>query len=57
MPDIKIWRLILFELRKCSQQSEMAAKGAQILNTRDELNELVRRRAELAVRKSLLVTN
>jgi hypothetical protein len=31
------------------KKAEMAAKGPQILNTREELNELVRRRAELAV--------
>ena len=33
----------------CNNNAEMATKAAQILNTRDELNELVRRRAELAV--------
>ncbi|CAG2249734.1 EAF6 [Mytilus edulis] len=32
----------------CNDNAEMATKAAQILNTRDELNELVRRRAELA---------
>ena len=38
------------ELSNNSQKkAEMAAKGPQILNTREELNELVRRRAELAV--------
>ena len=41
--------LLWSELSINSQKkAEMAAKG-QILNTREELNELVRRRAELAV--------
>jgi hypothetical protein len=42
--------LLMSELSNNSQKkAEMAAKGPQILNTREELNELVRRRAELAV--------
>ena len=42
--------LLWSELPNNSQKkAKMAAKGPQMLNTREELNELVRRRAELAV--------